>query len=351
MLDFACRRTRQALVCVASLVALVLSVGAADAKPKPKPVPPEEESDDIELVDATPKKGKGKKDKKAESKKAENQKTASKTGGGKKKPPPEPDSDDVVMTTTTADGTKIEQIELEEDESLAAPPQADEAEEPSAAKLNWAGLSLQQDTIIFTSTSGVCRSVDENGVRKPGNEQYSCRDNVGVYPSPVYSGGGNQVSGGLGFATTRVMVGYDRLFIHRLLVGARVGYAFRQAPAAEGVESSLPFHAEVRGAFYLRGQRPFEAPGLRPFVSFGLGVAQVDALVPVDFYKDQPAFVLKDKKRLHAWRRTGIGFAAPGGGASYAIKNLMINAELRIKILFPATAIAPALNLGASYGF
>jgi hypothetical protein len=322
---------------VAAVVALGLSLTQADAKPRTKAGASKKskskvKAEEVELVEDPPPAPKSKK-------------------GSEKKPPPEPDSPDVVMTTTAADGTKFEVVELEEDESLAAPAPKEPEEDPSAAKRNWVSLSLQQDTLVFTSTGGVCKSVDANGVRKPGNDQYSCRDDDGVYSAPVYAAGGNQVNGGLGIATTRIIVGYDRLFIHRVRAGARVGYAFRQAPSAEGVQSSLPLHLEARGAFYLLGQRPFESPGIRPFVSLGLGVGQVDSVVAVDFYRDQAAVTAKDKDRLHAWRRTGMGFIAPGGGASYAIKNLMINAELRFTILFPAVGIAPALNIGASYGF
>lgn len=328
MLGTATRQTTRASVCALSFLALGMAAGEADAKPKSKSKakPP---ADEVEILEesSTP--------------------VAKDKGQGKGKKKPEPQSDDIVMTTVAPDGTKIETVELEEEEP---PPPPEEEPAPSAAKQNWVSLSIQQDSLIYGSTPGVCPAVDAAGKRTPGNDQYSCRDSDGVYPDPVFAAGGNQVNGGFGLATTRLLAGYDRLFIHRLLVGARVGYAFRMAPSAEGAPSSLPLHLEARGAYYFLGQRPFETPGFRPFASLGLGVAEVDGVVAVDIYDDQAAYAAKDVSRLHAWRRAGPGFAAPGGGASYAIGDLMINAELRFMINFPAVATGVSLNAGVSYG-
>lgn len=379
------RRARRAGALVASLVGLSLALPPAEAKPKPEP-----DSGDVTFVvtdPGTPKgkgkakpKGKGDKGAKPASKKAtpkpaqvpkskpkpattpkpapkpvtkSNPKPATpapKPSSGKAKPAAA-DSDDVVLTTTAADGTKVEEVELEEDESLAAPPPAPEESPRGKAKLNWAGLYFQQDSLIFSSVNHVCPSVDASGKKVPGNPDYSCRDVDSVYKSRVYSGAGNQVSGGFGVATSRLMLGYDRVFIDRVTAGARLGFAFREAPTVEGVGASLPVHLELRGAYHLLGTRPFEEGGLHPFAGLGLGLAEVDSVVTVDFYTDAAAYAAKKHSRLHAWRRTGTGFAAPTIGATYGIAGLLFTADLRLLILFPATGVGPALGLGAAYGF
>jgi hypothetical protein len=319
MLDLAWVRTRRAGACALSVMALSFVAAEVDAKPKKENATKKAKADDGPDY------------------------------SGKK--PGEPESDDIMMTTTKPDGTKIVVVELEEDPSLAAPPKPEqEAEPPQAYPLNWLGLSLQQDSLIYSSTPGVCVSVDSAGKRMPGVDQYSCRDSRGAITTPVYAGGGNRVNGGFGLATTRILLGYDRVLIHRLLAGARLGYAFREAPTVAGVAASMPLHVEARGAFYFLGARPFERPGIRPFGSFGLGLAEVDGVVAVDYYRDQAAYSERRSSRLHAWRRTGMGFVAPGGGASYAIGKVMINAEIKLLVLLPAFALAPSLTVGGAYG-
>jgi hypothetical protein len=346
-------RRSGALPAVIAFVGVTLFAAAAsEAKPKPEP-----DSDDVTFVvtDPGPKgkgKGKGGKGKgtkgakpsaKAKPKAAPAPKPAA---GGKAKA--EPDSDDVVLTTITADGTKVEEIVLEEEED--AEPPLPEEEPPSRAKKNWAGLYLQQDSLIFSSTQNVCPSVTASGTRVAGNPDYSCRDADSVYRNRVYAGSGNQVNGGFGFASTRVMLGYDRVFIDRVTAGARLGYAFRNAPTVEGVGASIPVHAELRGAYHFLGARPFEEGGLHPLAGLGVGLAEVDAVVTVDFYKDAADFAAKKPSRLHAWRRTGTGFAAPTVGVTYQLAGVLISAELRVLFLFPASGTSISLGLGGAYG-
>jgi hypothetical protein len=192
--------------------------------------------------------------------------------------------------------------------------------------------------------------VTASGTKVAGNPDFSCRDADSIYKSRVYAGSGNGVNGGFGLATTRLMLGYDRVFIDRVTAGARLGYAFRQAPTVAGVSPSLPVHLELRGAYHFLGTRPFEEGGIHPFAGLGLGLAEVDAVVTVDFYKDAAAYAAKEHSRLHAWRRTGTGFAAPTIGATYGVAGLLISAELRALILFPASGTSISLGLGVAYG-
>jgi hypothetical protein len=354
MVGLASRRARRTGALAAAAVALAWPAAAAKGKPKPEP-----DSDDVtfEVTDpGTKGKGKGKakgaKPKKAAptrtpKAKARNAKPARKPAVGGKAT--EPDSDDVVLITTTADGTKVEEVVLEEEEDAEPPLEADEPP-PSKAKKNWAGLYFQQDSLIFSSVENVCPSVTASGTRVAGNPDFSCRDEDSVYANRVHAGAGNEVNGGFGLASTRLMLGYDRVFIDRVTAGARLGYAFRNAPTVAGVGASIPVHGELRGAYHFLGARPFEEGGLHPFAGLGLGFAEVDAVVSVDFYKDAADHAAKKSSRLHAWRRTGTGFAAPTVGATYGISGLLFSAELRTLIMFPASGTSISLGLGAAYG-
>jgi hypothetical protein len=359
MVGLASRRARRAGALAAAVVGLCVAWPAAAAKAKPKPEP---DSEDVtfEVTDPGPKgKGKAKAKRSKPAKKAAPQPTpkakkpkaqpATKPVGGGKAKAAEPDSDDVVLTTTTADGTKVEEIVLEEEEDAEPPLEADEPP-PSKAKQNWVGLHFQQDSMIFSSVKNVCPSVTASGTRVAGDPDFSCRDADGVYGSRVYAGAGNQVNGGFGLASTRLMLGYDRVLIDRVTAGARLGYAFRNAPTVAGVSASIPVHAELRGAYHFLGARPFEEGGLHPFAGLGLGFAEVDAVVSVDFYKDAADHAAKKSSRLHAWRRTGTGFAAPTVGATYGVAGLLFSAELRTLIMFPASGTSVSLGLGVAYG-
>ena len=305
-----------------------LPLSHAEAKPssgkkaKPKPAtnagitpPTEEDSSDIEITVVDP-------------------------GTTKKKQAPKPAKKGKKKKT---DEVTPEVVELEEEPEKPA-----KAPEPPPARYhkNWGSFSIQQDFLAYSTETNVCPSTTTMGVDVPGAEQYSCRDAEGVYPGDVVAGTGNTVEGGLGIATTRILLGYDRVFIDRLTVGGRIGWAFRTAPSAEGDGSALPLHLEARAAYYF-GQAPFERRSIRPFASLGAGIGEVDGVVVVDVYP-MPG---SPPTKLHAWRKTGTVFAALGGGAAYPIGDFAINAELRAIFLMGAPAFALGLGIGASYGF
>jgi hypothetical protein len=76
---------------------------------------------------------------------------------------------------------------------------------------------------------------------------------------PVYDSAGNKIGGGIGVATTRLLLGFDRLFGDRWLVGGRLGFAFGGGPAAPGGSGFMPLHVEGRVAAYF-GSSPSPAP-------------------------------------------------------------------------------------------
>jgi hypothetical protein len=334
-----------------SVAAWLCSSGTADAKSKKK--------------DDAAQKGKGKKGKAGKGSMDEGA-GESDTGGlapgsddAKAKVPPAAPAD----SKKDAKASEKEAVPAEPDpvaetapvatEEAAPPPAEPEPEpEPTTPRVrnNWITLGIQQEMLFFTPISGVCDAVDADGDEFPGHPQYSCRDANGIYDGDVYSGAGNEIQGGLGFATTRILIGFDRVFIDRLTVGGRVGYAFNGAPTVVGSGTFNPFHAELRSAFFF-GQKPFERMGVRPYASLGVGIGEVDGKVSVDFFVDQEGYQQGERGQLDAWRKTGIAFGALGFGAGYPIGPLMPTLELRGLMMFGEPAFAVALAGNVAYGF
>jgi hypothetical protein len=232
----------------------------------------------------------------------------------------------------------------------AAPAEPEPEPEPeSRIKKNWVTLGVQQDFLLFTPVSGVCDSTDADGDDYPGHPQYSCRDGDGLYDGDVYSGAGNQIQGGLGVATTRILFGYDRVFIDRLTIGGRVGYAFGGTPTVVGGGTFNPIHAELRSAFFF-GDKPFERMSFRPYASLGVGIGEVDGKVSVDFFIDEEGYQQGERGQLDAWRQTGIAFGALGLGVGYPVGPLMPTLELRGLMMFGEPAFAMALAGNIAYG-
>ncbi len=239
-----------------------------------------------------------------------------------------------------------EAVTLEEED---APVEATQEGPPSPFPLNWLSLTIQQDTLIYTDTANVCPSADQYGNETPGQAGYSCRDAEGVHKENVYTGAGNQVHGGLGLATLRINLGYDRVLASRIMLGARFGFLLFQAPGVTGSKAPKPFGGEARVAYYF-GDAPFERDGFRPYSSFAVGYAQVDGKVSVDYYKDHVGYQTGKQGRLDVWRTTGPGFLALSGGASYPLGGFLLSGELRVQAMLGSFALAPALALTLGYG-
>jgi hypothetical protein len=335
-----------------SVAAWLCSSGTADAKPK---------------KDDSAQKGKGKKGKGAG--KGSMDEGAGQTDGdlapgsddAKAKAPPPAPADSKKDAKTDAKASEKEAAPVEPDPVAeaapaaaeeAAPPPAEPEPEPTTPRVrnNWITLGVQQEFLLYTPISGVCASEDADGDEYAGHPQYSCRDADGIYDENVYSGAGNEIQGGLGLATTRILIGFDRVFIDRLTVGGRVGYAFGGAPTVVGSGTFNPFHAELRSAFFF-GQKPFERMGLRPYASLGVGIGEVDGKVSVDFFVDQEGYEQGERGQLDAWRKTGIAFGALGFGAGYPIGPLMPTLELRGLMMFGEPAFAVGLAGNIAYGF
>jgi hypothetical protein len=332
---------------LATAIALPLvASSAAEAKPK------KEESEE------TRKKGKGKKGKKGKAGKGSMDESAGETDSGglapgsddaKAKIPerkePEPPTDPAPVSEPAVDPVAETPAE-----ATAPAPEPEPAPEPSRIKKNWVSLGVQQDALFFTPISGVCKAADQNGeITNQTAPQYSCRDGNGLYDDPVYSGAGNQIQSGIGLATTRILVGYDRVFIDRLTIGGRLGYAFGGAPTVVGGGVFIPWHAELKSKFYF-GDKPFERMSFRPFASLGVGIGEVDAKVSVDFFRDKEGFDEGRRGNLDVWRKTGTAFGAVGLGVAHPVGPVAPFLEARGIMMFGESAFAIALAGGVAYG-
>jgi hypothetical protein len=237
----------------------------------------------------------------------------------------------------------------------AIPDKTSESEEDGddvdLGTVNWLSAGLQQDFLMFSGETGVC------GTERP--EELSCFRAGDQFRDPTVeftAGDGGEVAGGFRPATTRLLIGYDRVLFPNITVGARLGYAIGGGPTQPNGASFVPFHAEVRGAYWFA---PIEIGKIRPYATVGGGLAQIDSSVttqlvdrsaqgqiPVD-PGGQP-----QASRVTVWKKTGTTFASLGGGAMYPLTEKSgITAELKGVLLFPSSGVSVSLQAGYSHGF
>ena len=237
----------------------------------------------------------------------------------------------------------------------AVPDKAGESEEDSGSEdlgiVNWFSAGLQQDFLVFSGESGVC------GPEQP--TELSCYRAGDEYRDPVTNltaGDAGEVSGGFRPATTRILLGYDRVLFANVSVGARLGYAIGGGPAEPGGASFIPFHAELRGTYWFS---PLELGKVRPFATLGAGLAQVDSSVSTEVVdRNQQGQIPLDENgeprasRVTVWKKTGTTFGSLGGGAMYPLsEHSGITAELKAMILFPSSGTSLSLQAGYTHGF
>jgi hypothetical protein len=238
-------------------------------------------------------------------------------------------------------------------------------DKPKGPKRNYISLSFSPDISIF-SGNAVC-SLD-------GQQQqhfFCAREDGSRYVGVPTVDIANNVNTGLAFGTLRLVAGYDRLILDNIMLGARVGFAFRTASAPDA--KFLPVHLEARGSYYL-GKKPFERLGARPFVMVSGGLAQIDSGVTVEVLEDgaqcgagnpanpeSPCTKITDGNRttpeprvqkLTAIKQAGQGFVSLGGGLQYAATDLIsLNVGLRLSVTLPVTTFVLSPEVGATIGF
>jgi hypothetical protein len=216
------------------------------------------------------------------------------------------------------------------------------SERPAAAyKRNWLSVAFQEDALLLPSAGDACA----------GGSGYTCFGSDGsYYGAQPLAGADDQVNGGLTLATMRVLFGYDRAVGENVTLGGRLGFALGGGPQRPGAGGFLPLHAEARGAYWF-GDDPLARSGIRFFVLAASGAAQIDAAVPVDVFASRQAYQGGQSQSYQAWRKTGLGFVALGGGAMLAFTpSTGIALEARAMEMFPTTATGFGLQMAYLVG-
>ncbi|HEV8246321.1 MAG TPA: hypothetical protein VGP93_11160 [Polyangiaceae bacterium] len=214
---------------------------------------------------------------------------------------------------------------------------------------NWLSLSLAQDFLAYGSVAAVCPTYGPDGTIQAAPE-YRCFAGDDIFPGPVYGPAGNEIRAGFGRANLRLLLGFDRLFGDRWLLGVRVGYALGGGPTFPDGSKFMPLHLEARAALFF-GHEPFAALSVRPYAVLGAGLSQASGSVPVEVYLDEAGYAAGQRFKVDAWRRAGNGFAALGLGLELPISSSALRGELRLLQFFGSTGTGLSIGLGYALGF
>jgi hypothetical protein len=222
-------------------------------------------------------------------------------------------SEDCAVGETCSDGACVEN-----GEPVSRPPH----------KANWLSVAFEENALLLPSAANACG----------GGTGYTCFNGSAYYSGTPLANADDQVNGGVALATSRILIGYDRALGENFMLGIRLGYAFGGGPQRPSASSFLPIHAEVRGTYWF-GDNPLGRSGFRFFLLAAGGMAEVDASLPVSAYANLQAYTSKDSQSYQAWKKTGLGFGALGGGAMFAITPATgIALEAKVMEMFPTTA-------------
>lgn len=231
-------------------------------------------------------------------------------------------------------------------------------------KKNWIGLHVAGDFAIVSGTD-VCamtgwndgfRCFDPNDqmLYAPGREPPGSGATTGPSSVPPFWVG--DIATTAKYATTRILLSYDRAFTPNITVGIRGGIAFGGAPS-----EFFPYHAELRGTFWVVS---LAKQSLRPYVSVGGGMAQVDAGVEGIYVlratgegDDPNAQGQYDQTNgqttsYTAYKRMGQGFAALALGAVMPIGSMYgLQVNLNGMYMLPSSGLVIEPSLGFLVGF
>lgn len=239
----------------------------------------------------------------------------------------------------------------------------------------WVGLHGAADVHFFGSGKDVC-SIDSIGTYK-----YSCyyegrdvfitdaKDQNYTHGIPD-AGQAGSIGGGMKLATFRILASLDYAVIPNLTVGGRLGFAlnggppgktFTSLPAGQtdprtGLpytvtdgSSFMPIHAEGRATWWFKS---LGQPGIRPYIAFGGGLAQVDAKITVPIIACSRITNVCGNVNVDVYKRLGMGFVAPAAGAVIPLApNFGIQANVNAMFMLPVSGIVVEPSLGAVVGF
>lgn len=223
------------------------------------------------------------------------------------------------------------------DEGEALKPERDKE---AARKKNWISIAFIPDLTIVPSQDDACSVVaQEDGKLScfySGNTQYD---------GTPETGNGNTLRGGSAIGSMRVLLGFDRVFAQRITIGARAGFAFLGTPERNDGKKFVPFHGELRGAYFF-SKDPFSQKGVRPYILANVGVGQVSARLNTEVND-----VNFGSQKLDVFYTSGPFFGGAGVGIQYAVSpEAAMLVEVVGRAMFPEFAPVIAPSLGFAYG-
>lgn len=206
---------------------------------------------------------------------------------------------------------------------------------------NWFSIGVQQDFMLHSSTQNVCNT----------GSRYACFDGTGTAKNFDQGGidNGNEISAsGLRLASTRLLIGFDRLLSKNFALGIRVGGVISGVARRLSTDPQpfFRFHGEARLTLY-PGSDPFSPTRhVRPYLFGSGGLAETDSKIPVDVVQGGAT------GRLDAWKRSGKTFIGGGLGLSFPIsQGSGPFIEARFQRMFDKPAFVGAAMFGYGLGF
>jgi hypothetical protein len=269
------------------------------------------------------------------------------------------------------------------EEEVLCPPEFPGCEDPDAVapgRTQAALRSKQRLSLHFAADVGLSSGSD---VCTSSNTDYDCffSGTDSPFPAPLPATvattpgelgeayPGTDVDGGIGVGTLRVLIEYDHALSERASIAGRLGFAFGGSPTTIDGDGFLPLHLEAMLRYWPRGQW---ARGLRPYLHFGGGLAEVDLdskelavrdcteepnrAVFLDCIAAQGAYAPENDPELpvrsiDAYRKLGDVFASAGAGLLVPVsERLGLQLDLNAMLLFPSVGVVLQPSFGLSYG-
>lgn len=258
----------------------------------------------------------------------------------------------------------------------------DDPKKPSSGgPKNFVSLNFQLDLLSIGGADDVC-GVVKDGRFSQELDNYFCfhPEDGGEFLGKPADGRFNQIEGGMGLASGRILAGYDRILWEGLTIGTRIGVAIGGSPglgdAQERFEACraansanpnvcreplasefLPLHWEIIRAQYTFTSDLHGIDWLYPYVFAGFGVGQVNAGVPVsvcDTVDDDGVLIVGPvdgrcpentvrRDDIGAFQITGLNFIPFGIGSIFQVHEYVgISAELKFMAMLPTTGFVVA---------
>lgn len=257
-------------------------------------------------------------------------------------PPSECPRPETVLSCETNDdcpGTQVCQALQCVESSTIEQPKADPATDPHA---NHFSLGFSPDLVLMQSANDAC-STDAQSDGKLG-----CFYGTGAEyrAAPGDDPGKGSVKGGVGTGSMRILLGYDRIFVNRFALGARVGFAFLGSPTREDGKDFMPIHAEARFAFHIIPDA-YAKKGVRPYVLANGGLGTFSGHVTTRVTDD----VDKQRRTIDVYQTGRTAFVGGGIGIEYAVNTqLALRIEALVRQTLPQSSTVIAPTLAFAYG-